>query len=40
MSMSTTTKMHLYHETEMMDEVNLDRISWVLDRLEVEGESN
>lgn len=40
MSMSTNTKMHLYHETEMVDEVNLDRVSWVLDKLEVEDKSN
>lgn len=41
MSMSTNTKMHLVHETETVEEeVNLDSVSWVLGRLQVEGKSN
>lgn len=41
LNMSTNTKMHLIHETETVDdEVNLHSVSWVLDRLEIEGKSN
>lgn len=40
-SLSTNTKMHLVHETEMVDEdIDLDSVSSVLDQLEVEDKSN